>query len=98
MVLENIENNVELDTQPTSMTKAKGADQKCKMELVDSRIPKKSKKEGWTEKHCVLCKKHGGHTKVTTHVTATIITRTVLLSRKMGAQVSPIPKKGNQRA
>eukprot|EP00804_Cyclotella_cryptica_P002090 CCRYP_006517-RA/>CCRYP_006517-RA protein AED:0.47 eAED:0.47 QI:0/-1/0/1/-1/1/1/0/105 len=27
---------------------------------MDSRIPKKPKKVGWTEKHCVLCKKHGG--------------------------------------
>jgi hypothetical protein len=68
------------------------------MESVDSRIPKKSKKEGWTKRHCILCKKNGGCTKVTTHVTAAVITRTVLLSRKMGAQVSPIPKKGNQRA
>eukprot|EP00804_Cyclotella_cryptica_P023651 CCRYP_011963-RC/>CCRYP_011963-RC protein AED:0.48 eAED:0.69 QI:0/0/0.5/1/0/0.5/2/139/91 len=30
------------------------------MESMDSRIPKKPKKVGWTEKHCVLCKKHGG--------------------------------------
>eukprot|EP00804_Cyclotella_cryptica_P004891 CCRYP_004940-RA/>CCRYP_004940-RA protein AED:0.36 eAED:0.84 QI:0/0/0/1/1/1/2/0/428 len=30
------------------------------MESIDSRIPKKPKKVGWTEKHCVLCKKHGG--------------------------------------
>eukprot|EP00804_Cyclotella_cryptica_P022831 CCRYP_005036-RA/>CCRYP_005036-RA protein AED:0.56 eAED:0.56 QI:0/0/0/1/1/1/2/0/107 len=42
------------------MTKAKGADQKRKMESMDSRIPKKPKKVGWTKKHCVLCKKHGG--------------------------------------
>ena len=44
------------------MTKTKGAEQKCKMESEDSRIPKKPKNVGWTEKHCVLCKKHwGGH-------------------------------------
>ena len=30
------------------------------MESIDSRIPKKPKKVGWTDKHCVLCKKHGG--------------------------------------
>ena len=30
------------------------------MESEDSRIPKKPKKVGWTEEHCVLCKKHGG--------------------------------------
>ena len=28
------------------------------MESIDSRIPKKPKKVGWTDKHCVLCKKH----------------------------------------
>ena len=38
------------------------------MESMDSRIPKKAKKEGWTEKHCVLCKKHGGaHKSHNTH-------------------------------
>ena len=97
LVLENIENNVELGTKLASMSKAKRAEQKHKMESVDSRIPKKPKKEGWTEKHCMLCKKHGGRTRVTTHVTAVVITRTVLLSREIGAQVSPTPKKRNQR-
>eukprot|EP00804_Cyclotella_cryptica_P028707 CCRYP_008223-RA/>CCRYP_008223-RA protein AED:0.38 eAED:1.00 QI:0/0/0/1/1/1/3/0/399 len=60
LVLENIENNAELDNKPASTTKAQGADTKRKMESMDSRIPKKPKKVGWTEKHCVLCKKHGG--------------------------------------
>eukprot|EP00804_Cyclotella_cryptica_P012800 CCRYP_010557-RA/>CCRYP_010557-RA protein AED:0.43 eAED:1.00 QI:0/0/0/1/1/1/2/0/342 len=60
LVLENIENNAELDNKPANTTKAKGADTKRKMESMDSRIPKKPKKVGWTEKHCVLCKKHGG--------------------------------------
>jgi hypothetical protein len=68
LVLENIENNVELDTKPASMTKAKGSEQKRKMESEDSRIPKKPKKVGWTKKHCVLCKKHGGaHKTHNTH-------------------------------
>ncbi len=58
LVLENIENNVELDAKPTNMTKAKRAEQKHKMDSEDSRIPKKPKKVGWTEKHCMLCKKH----------------------------------------
>eukprot|EP00804_Cyclotella_cryptica_P007806 CCRYP_001402-RA/>CCRYP_001402-RA protein AED:0.46 eAED:0.46 QI:0/-1/0/1/-1/1/1/0/120 len=50
------------------MSKAKGADQKRKMESMDSRIPKKPKKVGWTEKHYVLCKKHGGlHKSHNTH-------------------------------
>jgi hypothetical protein len=64
LVLENIENNVELDVKPTSTTKAKGAEQKCKMESENSRIPKKPKKAGWNKKHCVLCKKHGGGHKM----------------------------------
>eukprot|EP00804_Cyclotella_cryptica_P020546 CCRYP_003388-RA/>CCRYP_003388-RA protein AED:0.04 eAED:0.06 QI:0/0/0/0.5/0/0/2/0/134 len=60
LVLENIENNVELDAKPSSRIKARGADQKRKMESMDSHTPKKPKKVGWTKKHCVLCKKHGG--------------------------------------
>ena len=59
MVLENIESNVKLDNKPPSKDKAKGADSKRKAESNDSRNPKKAKK-GWTEKHCSLCKKHGG--------------------------------------
>ena len=68
LVLENMENNVELDAKPASTTKAKRAEQKHKMELEYSRIPKKPKKVGWTEKHCVLCKKHvGRHKNHNTH-------------------------------
>eukprot|EP00804_Cyclotella_cryptica_P023519 CCRYP_012146-RA/>CCRYP_012146-RA protein AED:0.42 eAED:0.74 QI:0/0/0/1/1/1/3/0/259 len=48
LVLENIENNAELDNKPANTTKAKGADTKRKMESMDSRIPKKPKKVGWT--------------------------------------------------
>jgi len=59
MVLENIESNVELDDKPPSKDKAKGADSKRKAESNNSCNPKKAKK-GWTEKHCSLCKKHGG--------------------------------------
>eukprot|EP00804_Cyclotella_cryptica_P009740 CCRYP_011256-RA/>CCRYP_011256-RA protein AED:0.45 eAED:1.00 QI:0/0/0/1/1/1/3/0/198 len=60
LVLQNIEENAKLDNKPANTTKAKGADMKRKMESMDSRIPKKPKKVGWTKKHCVLCKKHGG--------------------------------------
>jgi hypothetical protein len=98
LVLENIENNVELDATPASTTKAKGAEQERKMESEDSRISKKPKKVGWTEKHCILCKKHGVRMRLATLVTAAITTRTVLLLRKMGVQASHIPKKGNWRA
>eukprot|EP00804_Cyclotella_cryptica_P029034 CCRYP_005230-RA/>CCRYP_005230-RA protein AED:0.27 eAED:0.62 QI:206/0/0/1/1/1/3/0/428 len=68
LVLENIENNAELDNKPANTTKAKGADMKRKMESMNSRIPKKPKKVGWTKKHCVLCKKHEGpHKSHNTH-------------------------------
>jgi hypothetical protein len=60
LVLENIENNVELDAKPSSTIKAKGAEQKRKMESMDSCIPKKPKQEGFSNKQCTLCKKHGG--------------------------------------
>jgi hypothetical protein len=40
-VLENIENNAELNAKLPSVTKMKGADGKCKMESMDSHIPKK---------------------------------------------------------
>eukprot|EP00804_Cyclotella_cryptica_P017240 CCRYP_013145-RA/>CCRYP_013145-RA protein AED:0.36 eAED:1.00 QI:0/0/0/1/1/1/2/0/310 len=63
LVLENIENNAELDTKPSSTNKAKGADNKRKMESIDSRIPKKPKKVGWTDKYCVLCKAWGAAQK-----------------------------------
>ena len=59
MVVENIESNVELNDWPLSKDKAKGAASKQKMELSNSHPPEKARK-GWTEKHCSLCKKHGG--------------------------------------
>ena len=59
-VLENIENNADLDPKPSNPSKPKGAEGKRKMESIDSRIPKTPKKVGWADKHCVLCKKHGG--------------------------------------
>ena len=38
------------------------------MESTNSHIPKTSKKMHWTEKHCMLCKKHGGlHKNQNTH-------------------------------
>jgi len=98
LVLKNIENNVELDAKPASTTKAKGAEQKRKMESEDSRIPKKPKKVGWTEKTAYYAKSMGACIKLTTLVTTTVTTRTVLQLRKMGAEASPIPKKGNWRA
>ena len=59
LVLENIESYVELDVKPPSKDKAKGADSRRKAESNNSHNPQKAKK-GWIEKHCSLCKKHGG--------------------------------------
>ena len=59
LVLENIESNVEHNDKPPSKEKAKGSDSKRRIESSDSQVPKKAKK-GWTKKHCIHCKKHGG--------------------------------------
>ena len=59
LILEKIENNAEVETKPPSAIKPKGAEGKHKMESLDSCIPKKLK-VGFSDKHCALCKKHGG--------------------------------------
>eukprot|EP00804_Cyclotella_cryptica_P008522 CCRYP_007527-RA/>CCRYP_007527-RA protein AED:0.46 eAED:0.46 QI:0/-1/0/1/-1/1/1/128/120 len=74
------------------MTKAKGADQKRKMESIDSRIPKKPKKVGWTDKHCVLCKKHGGPHKSHNTRDCRRYNKDGTPIKKNGAQVSPNSK------
>ena len=66
LILEKIENNAEVDPKPPGTIKTKGAEGKRKMESIDSRIPKKPK-VGFSDKHCALCKKHGGPYK--SHVT-----------------------------
>eukprot|EP00804_Cyclotella_cryptica_P009548 CCRYP_006257-RA/>CCRYP_006257-RA protein AED:0.45 eAED:1.00 QI:0/0/0/1/1/1/2/0/220 len=95
LVLENTQNNAELDVKPSSTTKAKGADRKRKMESMDSPIPKKPKRVGWARSPrrwagltSTVCyaRSMGVCTKVTTPVTAAVITKTVLQSRRMGAQ------------
>ncbi len=60
LVLDNIKNTAEADYNAQNPTRTKGADGKCKMESIDSRIPKKPKKVDWTNKHYFHCKKHGG--------------------------------------
>ena len=60
LILEKINNNAEVETKPPSVIKPKGAEGKCKMESIDSSIPKKSKQVGFSNKHCALCKKHHG--------------------------------------
>ena len=59
LVLKNIESNAEVDYKAQKPTKTKGAKGKHKMEWIDSRIPKKPTKVGWTDKHCIHCKNHG---------------------------------------
>ena len=66
LILEKIENNAEVETKPPGTIKTKGAEGKRKMESIDSRIPKKPK-VSFSDKHCALCKKHGGPYK--SHVT-----------------------------
>ena len=60
LILEKIENNTKVEAKPPSMIKSKGAEGKHRMESIDSRIPKKSKQVGFSDKQCVLCKKHVG--------------------------------------
>ena len=56
LILEKIENNAEVEARPPSMIKPKGADGKCRVESIDSHIPKKSKQVGFSAKQCTLCK------------------------------------------
>ena len=60
LILEKIKNNAKVKTKPPSAIKPKGAEGKCKMESIESRIPKKSEQVGLSNKHCALHKKHGG--------------------------------------
>jgi hypothetical protein len=85
LILEKIENNAELETKPPSMIKPKGAEGKCKMESNNSRIPKKSKQVGLSDKHCALCKKHDGpHKSHNTHY-----------CRKYNPEGTPIKRNGD---
>jgi hypothetical protein len=60
LILEKIENNAEVETKPPGTIKPKGAEGKCKMESIDSRILKKPKQVGFSDKQCALFKKQGG--------------------------------------
>jgi hypothetical protein len=84
LILEKIENNAEVEAKPPNAIKPKGAEGKRKMESIDSRIPKKSKQVGFSEKHCALCKKHGGPHK--SHNTRDC--------RKYNADGTPIKRNG----
>jgi hypothetical protein len=60
LILGKIKNNAEVENKPPDGTQPKGAEGKCKMESINSSIPKKSKQVGFSNRHCDLCKKHGG--------------------------------------
>ncbi len=93
LVIKNIEDNAEYEYKAQNSTKMKGAEGKCKMESTDSHIPKKPKKVGWTDKHCVHCKKHGGHSRATICMTAIVLVKMALQLKIMGVKVSPSAKK-----
>jgi hypothetical protein len=59
LILEKIENNLEVEAQPPSVIEPKGAEGTCRMESIDSGIPKKSKQVGFSDNQCAQCKKHG---------------------------------------
>jgi hypothetical protein len=82
LILEKIENNEELETKPPSAIKPKGAEGKRKMKsiTINSRIPKQSKQVGFSDKHCALCKKHGGPHKLHNTCDCVSIIPTVLMS------------------
>ena len=86
LIHEKIENNAEVETKPPSVIKSKGAEGKHRMESIDSRIPKKFKQIGFSDKQCALCKKYGGPYNHTTLVIVTSLIPMVLLSKGMGAQ------------
>ena len=65
MNLEKIKSNMQLDEKPLNKEKVKGADPNRKMDSIEAHIPKKARK-GWTDKHCSLCKEHGGLPLLTT--------------------------------
>jgi hypothetical protein len=67
LILENIKNNAELETKLPSAIKPIGAEGEHKMESINSRIHKKSKQVGVSDKQCALCKKYGRQYK--SHIT-----------------------------
>ena len=64
LILEKIENNAEVDTKLPGTVKPKVSEGKHKEESIDSRIPKKPEQVDFSDKHCALCKKHGGPYKL----------------------------------
>ena len=51
---------MQVEAKPPSVIKPNEYGGKCKMESINSHIPKKSKHVGFGDKQCTRCKKHGG--------------------------------------
>ena len=97
LILETIKNNADLDYKSLNLNKSKGAEGKCKRESIDSRIPKKPKKVGWTDKHCVLWKTHGGLFKSHNTRECHCFNKDGTLIRNRGGESRPQPiKKGSE--
>ena len=60
LILEKIENNAEVEDKPPTATKPKGAEGKRKDGVYRFPHSQKVKQVGFIDKHCALCKKHGG--------------------------------------
>jgi len=60
LVLENIENNVELDTKPSGMIKAKGAEQKRMMESMESAFTRRPRKRAGLRSTACCARSMGG--------------------------------------
>jgi hypothetical protein len=87
LILEKIKNNVGVEAKPPSTIKPKGAEGKCKMESIDSCIPKKSKQWALVISTVSYARNMEGCTNCTTLLTVVSTILTVLLSKGMGAQV-----------
>ena len=93
LVLEDIPNNAKLNQKCPRVIKAKGAGGKHKMESINSCISKKPRKVGWSNKHCVLCKKHGGPHKSHSMRECHCFNKDSMWSTRVRAQPGPSPKK-----
>jgi len=98
LVLENIENNVELDTKPTSTTKARGLNRNARWSRRTPASPRSLRNRAGPRSTACYARSMGADIKCITPVTVDVIRRTVILLRKMGTQASPLPKKGSQKA
>jgi hypothetical protein len=98
LVLENIKNNAELDTKLPSTTKMKGLMESARWSQQTPTSPRNPRR--WAGPTSITCYARStvGHTRATTCMTGAILTKTVLLSKRMRVQISLIQKKGEAKA